>query len=222
MTYRTGMVALVALAWLIVAGCADRSPPPDPPGAALAPDESNARADGRGEAAASPEPSGPGSNRQAERESDNDPSSDADVTVRVVDEVEFAQAIRQHRGKVVLVDYWATWCLSCLELFPHTVELSRRLADRGLVVVSLSLDDPDDRPAVLDKLRSAGATFDNLISRYGGSDQSAEAFGLEDLVLPKYRIYDRTGAIHTTLQSSAGPLRPDDVDRAVEELLARP
>lgn len=178
MTYRTGVVSLLGLVGLVLAGCPDRSLPPDPPGDT--------------------------------------------ITVRVVDESELDQVIRQYRGKVVLVDYWATWCPSCLELFPHTVELSKRLADRGLVVISLSMDDPDDQPSVLDKLRSHGATFDNFISRYGGSDRSAEAFGLADLVLPKYRLYDRTGAIHTMLESSAGPIRPEDVDQAVEDLLARP
>jgi len=213
MTYRIGVVPLLGL---VLAGCPDRSLPPDPPGAILPAEESNTEADGRKEAAETSEPSVPDAG-------DSPASAPGDaVTVRVVDETEFAQVVRQYRGKVVLVDCWATWCLSCLELFPHTVELSQRLADRGLVVISLSMDDPDNEPSVLDRLRSNGATFDNFISRYGGSDKSAEAFGLEDLVLPKYRLYDRTGTLHRTLESSAGPLRAEDVDRAVEELLARP
>ncbi len=150
----------------------------------------------------------------------SNPSGPAEaVTVRVVDEAEFAEVLDRHRGKVVLVDIWATWCLNCLELFPHTVELSRQYADRGLVVVSLSMDDPDEQAAVLEKLQSNNATFENFISRYGGSDKSANAFGLEDLVLPKYRLYDRTGQVHKTLRSSEGPVSAEDVDRAVEELL---
>ena len=156
----------------------------------------------------------------ADRPSSSDPSGPAKaVTVRVVDEAEFAEALLRHRGKVVLVDIWATWCLNCLELFPHTVELSKKHADRGLVVVSLSMDDPEQQAAVLQRLESSEATFDNFISRYGGSDKSAEAFGLEDLILPKYRLYDRAGQIHKTLRSSEGPLSAEDVDRAVEELL---
>ena len=141
------------------------------------------------------------------------------VTVRVVDEAEFAEVLDRYRGQVVLVDIWATWCLHCLELFPHTVELSRQYADRGLVVISLSMDDPDQQAAVLQKLESYNATFDNFISRYGGSDKSADAFGLEDLVLPKYRLYDRSGQVYKTLRSSEGPVSREDVDRAVEELL---
>jgi len=113
MTYRTGMVALWALGGLVLAGCADRSSPSDPldpPGAARAPGESNAPSDGREQAAPAPRPSEPSpsdreSERQSEHESDGEPSSDASVTVRVVDEAEFAEAIRRHRGRVVLVDY---------------------------------------------------------------------------------------------------------------------
>jgi hypothetical protein len=81
------------------------------------------------------------------------------------------------------------------------------------------MDDPEQQAAVLQRLESSDATFENFISRYGGSDRSAEAFGLEDLILPKYRLYDRAGRIHKTLRSSEGPLSAEDVDRAVEELL---
>jgi thiol-disulfide isomerase/thioredoxin len=168
------------------------------------------------------EPSDPTSPAGSNAGDPADPANGEPVTVRVVDESEFAEALRRYQGKVVLVDYWATWCPSCLKLFPHTVELSARYSDRGLVVISLSMDDPENQPNVLKALQHNRATFDNFISRYGGSDKSAEAFGLEDLVLPKYRLYDRNGEIHSTLRSSGGPIRPEDIDRAVEALLAQP
>ena len=141
------------------------------------------------------------------------------VTVRVVDETEFAGVLQRYRGKVVLIDFWATWCDSCLELFPHTVELHKRFADRGLAVISVSFDEPEGEPTVLKLLVSKGATFDNFISRYGGSDRSLDAFGLEDGALPHYKLYDRTGRLHKTFRSSAGPIDAEDIDRTVEELL---
>lgn len=140
-------------------------------------------------------------------------------TVRVIDETEFAQVLEQYRGKVLLVDFWATWCISCLELFPHTVELHKRLADRGLAVISVSFDDPEIEQTVLRTLVSKRATFDNFISRYGGSTKSLDAFGLEDGSLPHYRLYDRSGKLRRSLHSSAGPIKPEDIDQAVEELL---
>ena len=192
-------LAFLLAAWLAVlgAGCGDRSGPPDPP----------------------PAPTGPPAPAEQGTERIANAAQDEAVTVRVVDETEFAEVVGQYEGKVVLVDVWATWCQRCLELFPHTVELSRQGADRGLVVISLSLDDPDDEPRVLDSLRAQGAAFDNFISRHGGSDKSLGAFQLKDGVLPIYRFYDRSGALRKTLYSSEAPIGADNVDRAVEELL---
>ena len=48
------------------------------------------------------------------------------------------------RGKVVLVDFWATWCLPCMAQLPHTVELADRFRDRGLTVATVSLDEPEN------------------------------------------------------------------------------
>lgn len=45
------------------------------------------------------------------------------------------------KGKVVIVDFWATWCPPCREEIPGFVELQKAYGDKGLVVVGLSLDD---------------------------------------------------------------------------------
>ena len=60
-----------------------------------------------------------------------------------VDRAGYDAAIAKHRGKVVLVDFWATWCLPCVEQLPHTLELGQQMADRGLAVVTVSCDEPD-------------------------------------------------------------------------------
>lgn len=140
------------------------------------------------------------------------------VSVRVIDERRFAQILQGYRGKVVLVDYWATWCLSCRELFPHTVALANRFRDKGLVTISMSLDDPARKATVLQFLQDHRATFDNFLSAYGGSAESMERFHIDNGTLPCYKLYDRQGNLTRTF-GGGNPIQPEDMDRAVEQLL---
>lgn len=140
------------------------------------------------------------------------------VAVRVVDEEEFARALERHRGKPVLVDFWATWCTGCMERFPGTVALHRRLAKRGLVTVSVSLDEPEDEAKVLKFLRAQGADFENFISRFGGGTESFERFHLGKM-LPHVQLLGRDGALYKSF--SGEEVAEAEIERAVTELLER-
>jgi len=139
--------------------------------------------------------------------------------VDVVDADGFRKAIDEHRGKVVLVDFWATWCDPCKKLFPHTVQMHRRYADRGLAVICVSFDDPEDIAAVRDFLRAQSVTFPSFISRYGAGTESVDRFHIEDGVLPHFKVFDRQGTLRHELLGSKG-FEPQQVEKAVEELLA--
>src|SRR5450759_4338767 len=66
-----------------------------------------------------------------------------------IDAGQLAQIVQKHRGQVVLIDFWATWCDPCRQLFPHTVALHRQYAARGLSVITVSLDREGDERSVL-------------------------------------------------------------------------
>ncbi len=145
------------------------------------------------------------------------------IDVTVVDKAGFEQAIAAHRGKVVLVDYWATWCGPCVKQFPHTVELWNKFHDQGLDVVGLSFDEPAEVAGVQKFLAEKGATFENLISKVGAQESSADEFDF-DGALPHYALFDREGKLAKRISPSdpTTPFRPDMIDAAVEELLRVP
>ena len=49
--------------------------------------------------------------------------------------------LSSYRGKVVLLDFWATWCVPCREETPHFVELQQRYGGQGLQIIGVSMDD---------------------------------------------------------------------------------
>lgn len=52
--------------------------------------------------------------------------------------------LSSYRGKVVLLDFWATWCDPCREEIPHLIELQKKYADTGLQIIGVSMDDSAD------------------------------------------------------------------------------
>jgi peroxiredoxin len=49
--------------------------------------------------------------------------------------------LSSYRGKVVLLDFWATWCVPCREETPHFVELQQKYGGQGLQIIGVSMDD---------------------------------------------------------------------------------
>lgn len=135
------------------------------------------------------------------------------LTVGSIDE--FNKLLADNKGKVILVDFWATWCGPCVENFPHTVELAHRYEGEGLVTIAVSLDDPDNEANVRAFLAAQdNVSFDNLLSKDGGGQKTAEAFGLSGAV-PHYRLYNRAGEM---VMAEDG--LPDDLEQRIKELLA--
>lgn len=147
------------------------------------------------------------------------PSADASqITLEPANKEQLEAAIKAHAGKVVFVDFWATWCAPCKEQFPHTVELAHKFKDQGLAVISVSCDEDDGGAGALEFLRAQGADFQNFISTDGFN--ALDVLEIQGGALPHYRIYDRQG----NLVKSFGPdpdtgLEPEDIEAEVKAAL---
>lgn len=161
---------------------------------------------------------------EQEKTQATDRSTSDESTVIPIDADGLQAAVDKHAGKVVLVDCWATWCIQCIKDFPHTVEMSRKYADQGLVVMSLSFDDLSDEERLVkvrEFLRKQEAKFENYISKLDLEKEGAEAFQIEDGALPHYKLYGRDGKLLKALTNADPdmPLSHADLEAVVEEAL---
>src|SRR5437660_1795121 len=68
-------------------------------------------------------------------------SSAPDFTVQ---DAERTVTLSQFRGRVVVLNFWATWCAPCVEEMPSLVQMQRRLMDKGVTVLAVSVDVDDN------------------------------------------------------------------------------
>jgi peroxiredoxin len=105
-----------------------------------------------------------------------------------------------YRGRVVLVNFWATWCPPCVEEMPSLERLHRALGPEGLVVLGVSID--EDSGALQDFVQRAGVTFPIL--RDPGGRKAAAAWRTTGW--PETFVIDGEGRI---VRKIVGPARWD-------------
>lgn len=148
------------------------------------------------------------------------------VDITLVDRAQFDAVLARFKGKVVLVDCWATWCLPCVQQLPHSIDLAKEHSDAGLEVVTLNFDDPDSAESAVAILKRSGAPqshLTNLQTKFGGSTESMDAFEITSGALPHYKLYDRTGKLRQVFEldpAAKQQFTPADIDAAVAKLLA--
>jgi peroxiredoxin len=118
-------------------------------------------------------------------------------------------SLAQYKGKVVLLDFWATWCAPCKVEIPHFIALQDKYGPQGLQIVGLSMDD-DAKPVVKFaeqmKINYPIAIADEkLAAKYGGV-----------LGLPIAFVIDKEGRI---VHKHVGETAPDVFEKEVAELL---
>lgn len=96
--------------------------------------------------------------------------------------------LADYRGKVVVLNFWATWCPPCVEEMPSLVQLQQRLKDKGVTVLAVSLD--ADEGAYHKFLKDHGV---NLTTVRDPDLKSSDLYGT--FKYPETYIIDRNGTL---------------------------
>lgn len=123
-----------------------------------------------------------------------------------------AHRLSEWRGKVVVLNFWATWCPPCREEMPAFAALQEELAGRGLQFVGVAIDEPEEVQAFL---QARPVNYPILI---GGADVPgwADSLGNEFAALPFSVVLDRDGR---QILAKTGLFRREQILEAVLPLL---
>ena len=138
-----------------------------------------------------------GQRSQVETKLDSKPTAVdlANIDVSLLDAAGFQALINQHRGKIIFINTWATWCVPCIQEFPDLVRLKDFYKDSNIAFIGISVDFPDEvESKVKPFLHSQKINFPNYVQNFKQQED------LINLLNEKWRgavpatfIYDRQG-----------------------------
>ena len=120
--------------------------------------------------------------------------------------------ISEWDGKVVAINFWATWCPPCIKEIPEFVELQHKYAEQGLQFVGIALQQPEE---VTEFMAEQGMNYPVLAGEMEVI-QIAQAYGNDIGALPYTVILDRDGHIHYVKR---GPLPTETAEAIIGKLL---
>jgi peroxiredoxin len=116
------------------------------------------------------------------------------------------------RGRPVMLNFWASWCLPCRTEMPAIERVHQRLEEQGLVIIGLNATSQDTEAAARAFAQEFGLTFPVALDRDGSASAQYELMGL-----PSTYFIDREGIVRDVI--IGGPMSEGVMLAKIEELL---
>lgn len=110
-------------------------------------------------------------------------------------------------NKVVIIDFWASWCKPCRAENPNLVALYNKYRDKGLEIISVSIDEVKDKDKWIDAIKADGLTW---LQVWDDNKETRKAYGITSI--PRTYILDQKGIV------LAKDLRGEELNKFIEKL----
>jgi len=138
-----------------------------------------------------------------------------DFTALTLDSIPRERRLADYRGRVLMINVWATWCLPCRVEMPSIEALNKAYASKGLKILAVSVDDPGTDATIRAFVKQYGLTFEVLHDARGRISELYDISGY-----PETFIVGKDGIIRKKLMSATDWNSPDAralMDRLLSE-----
>ncbi len=121
-------------------------------------------------------------------------------------------SLKDFRGKVVLLDFWAEWCGPCKMVTPIIVSLYEKYKNNGFIVIGMNLDDESDFDKVINYVKKSKITYPITIKGFS----IAQKYGVKGI--PQFFLIDKDGKVALAITGFIQTLEKD-LTSSIEALL---
>lgn len=125
-------------------------------------------------------------------------------------------ALASFKGKPLLVNFWARWCLPCRREIPDLAAAQARYGGRGLIVVGIAVEDDGNRDSVREFAKAYDLNYASLIGGLQASVDMMQALGNGKSGLPFTVVIDRGGRVRS---SKLGAMSQAEIAAAIQSVL---
>jgi thiol-disulfide isomerase/thioredoxin len=132
-------------------------------------------------------------------------------------EINYENLRKQYQGKVLYVDFWASWCAPCRSVMPEALKLRKEYENKDVVFLYLAFNDRENEwKAAINKLQLNDKRAINYFIVNSKSSKAIQELKVESI--PRYLIYDKTGKIvHYRAPGPYGTEIREQLDKLLKE-----